>query len=190
MNSCLLPGNDYPVVVLIGASGTGKTCVGRVLAEELGAPFIESEEVAEDMSGLSVTELFNRDLDAAHTTLNEAAAQTLAEGGPGAAAVVALSPSAVLDPNVQDALREAKRFGAPIIALEATLQTLASRTGLNAQRPVFMGTPRAWFRRQIAELEAGYEKLTDLFVETDYTTCEEAASSIAETVRLHSNEWL
>lgn len=190
MNSCLLPGIDYPVLVLIGASGSGRTCVGAAAAEMLNAPFVESEDIAEERLGIAVGAQFNQDAKVAQAALDEAAVEALREGGVGAGAVVALSASAPLSGEVRDALDACRHAGSPVVALEASLPTLSQRTGLNAQRPVFLGTPRAWFRAQIAELEAAYGKVADHFFETDATTCEEAAARIVETVRLDSNGWI
>ncbi len=186
MNSCLLPGNDYPVAVILGCSGSGRTSVGQAVAEQMSAPFVESEEVAEEMLGHSLAAEFNLDVGQAHRSLNDAALEVLRQGGAGAGAVVSLSPSAILDDAVMGAVLECRAAGTPVVALEASLNTLTHRTGLNAQRPVFMGTPRAWFRQQTAELNAAFEKVTDHFFATDDTTPLEVGLSIVNTVRLDS----
>lgn len=187
MNSCLLPGNDYPVVIILGSSGSGRTSVGQVVAQQMSAPFVESEEVAEATLGHSIAEEFNRDSALAHAALNKAANEVLRIGGAGAGAVVALSPSAILDEAVARAVKECKAAGTLVVALEASLATLAARTGLNAQRPVFMGTPRAWFRQQVAQLQAAYEEVADQFYATDDTDPAEVGLSIANAVRLDSS---
>ena len=46
-------------VALIGLRGAGKSTLGRMVAADLGAPFIELNDEIANMSGLSVPEIFN-----------------------------------------------------------------------------------------------------------------------------------
>ena len=46
------------MIVLIGFMGAGKTTVGRLLAEHLGMPFVDSDAVIEASEGLAVREIF------------------------------------------------------------------------------------------------------------------------------------
>jgi shikimate kinase len=48
-------------IALIGYMGTGKTAVGKVLAEKLGKEFIELDAEIEKQAGLSIPEIFRRD---------------------------------------------------------------------------------------------------------------------------------
>jgi shikimate kinase len=45
-------------VVLIGYRGSGKTTVGRLLAERLGKPFVDCDAVIAKMAGRSIREIF------------------------------------------------------------------------------------------------------------------------------------
>jgi XRE family aerobic/anaerobic benzoate catabolism transcriptional regulator len=45
-------------VALVGLRGAGKTTVGRLLAQELEAPFVELDQRVEELAGLSLAELF------------------------------------------------------------------------------------------------------------------------------------
>jgi len=47
-------------LVLIGYRGTGKTTVGRLLAESLGWPFIDTDPLIEQRAGLPIREIFAR----------------------------------------------------------------------------------------------------------------------------------
>ncbi|OWU83457.1 shikimate kinase [Oceanicola sp. 22II-s10i] len=48
-------------VVLVGMMGAGKTAVGRVLAAELGVPFLDSDAEIEEAAAMSIPEIFARD---------------------------------------------------------------------------------------------------------------------------------
>lgn len=48
-------------VVLIGYRGSGKTTVGRLLAERLGHPFIDADDLVVARAGKSIREIFEHD---------------------------------------------------------------------------------------------------------------------------------
>jgi shikimate kinase len=47
-------------IFLIGFMGAGKTTVGRILAREIGAGFVDLDEVIERECGVSISEIFAR----------------------------------------------------------------------------------------------------------------------------------
>lgn len=47
-------------IVLIGFMGTGKSEVGKELAERLGYGFIDTDELIEEREGISISEIFDR----------------------------------------------------------------------------------------------------------------------------------
>ena len=48
-------------VVLVGMMGAGKTAVGRVLAQRLGVPFLDSDAEIEQAANMTIPEIFARD---------------------------------------------------------------------------------------------------------------------------------
>jgi shikimate dehydrogenase len=45
-------------IVLIGFRGSGKTSVGRKLAETLSLPFIDTDTLIEEQTGMTITDIF------------------------------------------------------------------------------------------------------------------------------------
>jgi len=48
-------------IALIGFMGTGKTAVGRVLADRLSRQFIELDAIIEQRAGKAIPEIFTQD---------------------------------------------------------------------------------------------------------------------------------
>lgn len=48
-------------VVLVGMMGSGKTAIGKVLADVLGVPFLDSDAAIEEAAAVSIAEIFERD---------------------------------------------------------------------------------------------------------------------------------
>lgn len=51
-------------VVLVGMMGSGKTAVGRALAQALGVPFLDSDSEIETAANMTIPEIFERDGEA------------------------------------------------------------------------------------------------------------------------------
>ncbi len=52
---------DHPHVVLVGLSGTGKTSIGRLVAQRLEMPFVDTDDAIEERTGRTVREVFAED---------------------------------------------------------------------------------------------------------------------------------
>ncbi len=133
-------------VVLTGFMGTGKTAVGRVLADLLGRPFCDLDAVIEEAAGCPVAEIFAAEgEDGFRRREREAAAAVGARRG----LVVATGGGTLIDP----ANREALSAGGDLVLLTTAAPELADRLGDGAgQRPLLAGHDD--LRARIAELLA------------------------------------
>lgn len=117
-------------IALTGFMGTGKSTVGRLVADQLGWRFIDTDAVIEQRAGRTITDIFAQDGEAA---FRQCEAQVCAEIVAGCHRVIALGGGALLDPQTH-ALVAANSL---IICLDAGIDALLDRIGDDPARPLF-----------------------------------------------------
>ncbi len=93
-------------VVLVGLPGSGKTAIGRRLANRHGAAFVDLDERIEEVAGRRIPEIFAEDGEAAFRRLERDAVLALgpADPEPAIRRVIAPGGGAVVDPRNRWAL--------------------------------------------------------------------------------------
>ncbi len=137
-------------VFLSGPMGSGKSTLGRALAERLSARFVDLDALIEAEAARSVPELFAAEGEASFRARERRAAMRLLTEAPG---VVALGGGTVTDATVRRALLEA----GTLITLTAPVATLRERLGDGGGRPL------------AAELVARIAARADAYAETHAT---------------------
>lgn len=158
-------------VILIGPPGSGKSTVGRLLAERLGVPFADTDAEVEAAAGKSVGDIFIEDGEPAFREYERAAAARSLEERAG---VVALGSGAVLDADVRRMLA-----GRPVVYLSVAFAAVAKRTGMDRAHVVVPGNPRGMLRAMLEQRRPVYEELASITVPTDEFAPEEIAADLA-----------
>lgn len=141
--------------------GAGKTTVGRMLAERLGCPLLDSDQMVVASTGRTVPEIFAADGEAAfRAEESRALAEAATSAGP---VVVSVAGGAVLDPENRKRMREA---GA-VVWLRADVETLARRVGDGRGRPLLGDDPADALRRLDAERRPLYAEVADVVIDVD-----------------------
>ena len=156
-------------LVLTGFMGTGKTTVGRILAEHLGFDFVDTDAVIESRAG-PIHQIFERDGEAGFREMERAVAHELA-GRTGL--VIATGGRMMLDPECAARLEP----GADVVCLAADPETIIERVGDTARRPL-LNLPDALtrVRELLAERAEGYGRF--ISVDTDGCTPDEVADAV------------
>jgi shikimate dehydrogenase len=162
-------------IVLIGMRGSGKTAVGKILAQRLGRQLIEMDELIVQKAGLTIPEIVTkhgwerfRDLEAEITA--EVAKRDNIINATGGGVVVR-------EPNVS----RLKQNGL-VVWLTAGIDTLLERIGDDESRPLLKGkTRREDLEITLAERQQLYQKAADITIDTEDKTPEAVAETIVNT---------
>lgn len=164
-----------PRVVLVGPMGSGKTTVGRALAQRWEVEFRDTDDDVEAAAGKRVQDIFVDDGEPAFRAMeHEAVVAALAEHR----GVLALGGGAVLDPRTQAALD-----GEQVVFLRVGVSDAVKRVGLGAGRPLLLGNVRARVKALLEERAGVYESVASVVVDTDGRTPAEVADDIDAQVQ-------
>lgn len=121
--------HDDTPIFLVGFMGTGKTTVGRQLAERLGRPFVDLDAEIEARAGKPISAIFRDEGEAHFRALERAAVQEVAARR---GIVAAAGGGAVLDHrNTADLLRAGL-----LVCLMARPEVILARVQAETHRPL------------------------------------------------------
>jgi shikimate kinase len=168
-------------VALIGFMGTGKTAVGRLLAEKLGKEYLELDDIIEKKAGKSIPEIFRQEGEIRFRELEIEATREIAKKK---GAVIACGGGIILNTINIDRLRKE----CIIVCLTASPAVVLKRTSGNTdERPLLAVADRA---RQVRELmkfrRPFYERSADIKINTSRIKVATAVERII--ARLKENE--
>ncbi|CAG7622351.1 Shikimate kinase 2 [Paenibacillus allorhizosphaerae] len=145
-------------VVLIGPMGTGKSTVGKALAEKLGWTFVDTDAVIEEKAGTTIGAIFAEQGEPAFRKMES---ETIASVLQGETRIVSTGGGAVL----AEQNRKAMKTSGFVIALRATEETIIMRVGNDENRPLLQGNAAERVRRILEERKHAYD-FADFTIDT------------------------
>lgn len=157
-------------LIFIGMPSSGKSTLGRLLARELGRPFIDTDDVIREINGCELHEIMDRDgLDGFLAREVEAICTVDVDN-----TVIATGGSAVYSPAGMEHL---KKIG-KVIYVAISYETLKKRVGDPHLRGVVLA-PGKTLRDLYEERVPLYEKYADLtLVQAEGETTRESVSRL------------
>ena len=164
-----------PVLVLIGSPGAGKSSVGRRVAEALGVPFTDTDQLIEAASGMSVSDIF---ITHGEEEFRRREAEAVAEALTQQSGVVSLGGGAVMREETRERLQ-----GSRVVWLRVSLADAANRVGMNTARPLLLGNVRATLSGLLEQRTPVYEAVATDIVDTSGRNVREVTEVIVGMVR-------
>ena len=148
-------------VALIGFMGTGKTAVGKVLAEKLGKEFFELDPLIEQKAGKTIPEIFKDDGEIAFRELEIEVTKGVSEKKN---AVIACGGGVVLNRINIDRLRKESA----IVYLTASPRIILKRISNDAEvRPLLKTPDKALQIQKLLRFRKPfYERAADIEIDT------------------------
>lgn len=116
-------------LVLVGLMGAGKSSIGRLLAQQLGIPFVDTDVEIERVSRMTITELFAAYGEQEFRALETRVIKRLLRGGP---RVISTGGGAFIN----DSTRMHVKRGSLSVWLKADLDVLWERVNKRDTRPL------------------------------------------------------
>ncbi len=158
-------------IVLIGMMGAGKTTIGLAISQRTGWPYIDNDEIVEQISGMPTRDLLQERGEAAMREAEFAAVdKVLAMETP---VVAGAAAGVVLNDEVSARLHA----GAFVVYLRATVETLVARVQ-GTYRPWLGADPEDAMRKLYEGREAKYEALAHFIVDVDNGVPDQVARQI------------
>jgi shikimate kinase len=155
--------------------GTGKSSVGRVLAQRLGIPFIDLDAEIAALAGCSINEIFARDGEAGFRVLE---GRCLAEVLQRGMAVVATGGGAV----ISDANRALLSTSGLVVNLTASLDRILERLSGAADRPLYPGEGAAERVKTLMAQRERFYAAAHIRIDTDGKSVEDVAAEIMSSL--------
>ncbi len=171
--------NVAPNVVLVGLMGTGKTSIGRMVAESLGLSFLDTDERIVSKAGMPIPDIFEAQGEEGFRDLES---QVLDELGASRGKLIATGGGIILRECNRRLL---KRLGF-VIWLTASTEILAKRISQNRDRPLVQNTdPKARLAELMEIRKPLYQEVADFTVDTTELTVPETVHGLVESVHYH-----
>ncbi len=170
-------------IILIGFRGTGKTTIGKMLAQRLGKEFVDADEYLEQKEGKTVKDIF---AEGGENLFREIETEIIAELCLSDNRVVATGGGAILR---EENVKTLKKSGI-IILLEADTDTIYKRIHRDARTE--QRRPSLTNRNAYEEIEylleyrrPLYDKTADFVINTTSMSAADAANKIITFLRNH-----
>ncbi len=161
--------------MLVAPPGAGKTTVGQLVAQALGAEFRDSDADIVAAAGKPIADIFVNDGEDVFRAFERAAVSVALESFDG---VLALGGGAILAEETRHRLQ-----GHTVVYLSVDLTDAISRVGLGTSRPLLAMNPRATLKYLLDQRRPLYQEVATITVITDGRSPQEVADEVLSATK-------
>lgn len=163
-------------IVLTGFMGTGKTEVGKILAQRLGLTFFDADSIIEQEQNMTITEIFRQFGEPYFRDIEADVIKRLSEKD---RVVIATGGGAVLR---EENMKNLRKKGI-IVCLMASPETILRRTSNDSSRPLLQVEDPLRKIKELIEFRRPYYENSDIMVDTEGKNPAQVVEEIMERIR-------
>ncbi len=167
-------------IALIGFMGTGKTSVGRLVADQLRFEYLDTDDLIQTATGKTISEIFKTDCEKKFRELEE---QIVVEISTRTKTVISTGGGLPVNPKNLASLKS----HALVVSLWSSPEKIWERVRHQSHRPLLHDeNPQAKIRELLAAREPFY-KQADVLLNTDVRSVREVAQQVVHQFRLETS---
>jgi shikimate kinase len=159
--------------------GSGKTTVGKRIAQELGYAFVDSDDVVASTAGKSVREIFAQDGEAVFRQCESEAIKSVLAGRQ-SSVVLATGGGAVISSDNRSLISEQ---ASTVVWLDASVEDLVVRTKSGATRPLLDGDAATTLQSLSSQRSDWYDEVATVRIDTRGKSVSKVCSTVLEAIR-------
>ncbi len=156
--------------------GSGKTTIGKLVAEKLALTFRDTDAIIEEENGKTVAEIFLEDGEEKFRSLEKAVLRNELLSNE---TILALGGGAPISIDAQSALRV---IASPVVYFDISLAAVAPRIGFNRDRPLLLHNPRGQWETLMQERRPIYESIADKVIDVNSKSKEDIVDEILAVI--------
>jgi shikimate kinase len=164
-------------LALVGFMGTGKTVVGRLVADQLHFEFLDTDELIQNRTGRTIADIFSRDGEPAFRALERQAVNEVLTRHQ-----TVISTGGGLPTNPENLA--ALKTRALVICLWAAPEKIWERVRNQSHRPLLHDPDPQRKIHELLEIRAPFYRQADVLIHTDLRSAREVAQQVALQFRL------
>lgn len=162
-------------LALVGLMGAGKSKIGRALSETFAVPFIDTDDVIENIAGMTIPTIFELYGESKFREIEAREIAALVNGKP---AIISTGGGAFL----QDETRAIINQYAVSIWLKARPETLAGRISNTASRPLLRDRDPEEVLKELSKIRNPYYQQAHITIDTDGLSLTAAIEKVTDTL--------
>jgi shikimate kinase len=163
-------------IFLCGFMATGKSSIGKRLADELHCEFLDMDALIEADEGTTISEIFSSRGEPAFRAMESRMVERITERS---GCVVAAGGGTIVNPQN---LEKLKRSGV-VITLTADIPTILRRSSKEDTRPLLQTADRLERIRTLMEQRAPFYAQADIVLDTSSLNIDEVVDILLERLR-------
>lgn len=169
-------------IFIIGPTASGKTTIGKKLAEGLNMNFIDTDKEIEKATGVDITWLFDIEGEEGFREREE---DILLKVSKLNSCVISTGAGSILKGSNRDLISSSGK----VIYLEASIESQLKRTSLDKTRPLLSnGNKEKILKKMDLDRRHLYEELADITIKPDKKSRNEIVNEITLELKKNSDE--